>query len=77
MVKRKAYHATAARQGGWRVKDEGTSRASSSHENKANTVQSARDLAKAQALGQIVILRKGGRIQTEHTYGKDPHPPKG
>jgi len=24
-----------------------------------------------------VIRRKDGQIQTEHTYGKDPFPPKG
>jgi hypothetical protein len=40
-------------------------------------VQSAKDLAKAQPLGQVVIHRTDGQIQTEHTYGKDPHPPKG
>lgn len=64
-------------QGGWRVKAESASRASSTHENKTDAVQSAKDLAKAQPLGQMVIHRTDGQIQTEHTYGKDPHPPKG
>ena len=77
MAKRKTYHVTGDGEGGWRVKAAGGARASSTHENKTDAVQSAKDLAKAQPLGQIVIHRKDGQIQTEHTYGKDPHPPKG
>lgn len=77
MASRKTYHVNADGAGGWRVKAEGASRASSTHDNKSDAVQSARDLAKSQSLGQIVIHGKDGRIQTEHTYGKDPCPPKG
>jgi len=77
MASRKTYHVTSDGEGGWRVKGEGASRASSTHEDKVDAVQSAKDLAKAQPLGQIVIHGKDGKIQTEHTYGKDPYPPKG
>ena len=77
MASRKTYHVTADDAGGWRVKAEGASRASSTHSKKADAVQSAKDFAKSQALGQVVIHGKDGRIQTEHTYGKDPCPPKG
>lgn len=77
MANRKTYHVTADGEGGWRVKADGGYRASSTHENKADAVQSAKDLAKAQPLGQVVIHGRDGKIQTEHTYGKDPHPPKG
>ena len=77
MAKRKTYHVTSDGDGSWRVKAKGAARASSTHENKTDAVQNARDLAKAQPKGQIVIHRKDGQIQTEHTYGKDPHPPKG
>ena len=34
-------------------------------------------LSKNQELGQVVIHKQDGTIQTEHTYGKDPYPPKG
>ena len=34
-------------------------------------------LAKKGPLGQIKIHKQDGKIQTEHTYGGDPHPPKG
>jgi uncharacterized protein YdaT len=77
MANRKTYHVTPDGAGGWRVKAEGASRASSAHENKTDAVQSAKNLAKAQPLGQVVIHRTDGQIQTEHIYGKDPHPPKG
>lgn len=77
MADRKTYHVTADGEGGWRVKAEGASRASSTHDNKVDAVQNAKDLAKSQPLGQVVIHRGDGKIQTEHTYGKDPYPPKG
>jgi len=28
-------------------------------------------------MDQLKIHRQDGKIQTEHTYGKDPHPSKG
>jgi len=77
MASRRTYHVTADGEGGWRVKVEGASRASSIHDNKSDAVQRARELARRQLLGQVVIHGKDGRIQTEHTYGKDPCPPKG
>lgn len=77
MANRKTYHVTHDGDGGWKVKAEGSSRASSTHDNKAEAVQSAKELAKAQPLGQIVIHGRDGKIQTEHTYRKDPYPPKG
>lgn len=77
MPSRKKYHVTANGQGGWKVKAEGASRASSSHENKTDAVQKAKELAKSQELGQVVIHKRDGQIQTEHTYGKDPYPPAG
>ena len=77
MAKRRTYHVVPNSQGGWYVKAENSSRASSSHEKKTDAVDHAKHLAKNQTLGQIVIHRQDGQIQTEHTYGKDPYPPKG
>ena len=75
--KRKNYHVTPNTDGGWKVKEEKASRASSSHDTKAEAVDRAKELAKNQELGQVVIHKKEMTIQTEHTYGKDPYPPKG
>jgi len=77
MASRKTYHVTSDGEGGWRVKAEGASRASSTHEKKADAVEGAKGLAKNQPLGQVVIHGENGKIQTEYTYGKDPYPPKG
>jgi len=76
MASRKTYH-IVPNQDGWKVQAEGAQRASSSHDNKAAAVDRARQLAKAQPLGQMIIHKRDGSFQTEHTYGKDPHPPKG
>ena len=77
MAKRKTYHVTQNDAGGWDVKGEGASRASSSSGTKAEAVERGRQLARNQPLGQLIIHRGDGVIQTEHTYGKDPYPPKG
>ncbi len=78
MSDRKKYHVVPdGSDGSWKVKGEGSSRASNIFDNKADAVDRAKDLAKTQPLGQIIIHRGDGTIQTEHTYGKDQYPPKG
>ena len=77
MSKRMKYHVTKRPDGQWQTKAEGGARASAVATTKAEVVDRARDLAKAQPLGQVVIHKSDGQIQTEHTYGKDPFPPKG
>jgi len=77
MPKRKTYHVIPRTDGGWNVKEENASRASSSHATKAEAIARAKELAKKQALGQVIIHKQDGTIQTEHTYGKDPYPPEG
>jgi hypothetical protein len=42
-----------------------------------DAVQQGKELAKNATLGQIKIYEGDGKFQTEHTYGKDPHPPEG
>ena len=75
MPKRTKYHVTMRPDGQWQAKAEGASRASAV--SKAEAVDRARELAKSQPLGQVIIHKSDGKIQAEHTYGKDPHPPKG
>jgi uncharacterized protein YdaT len=77
MTKRKIYHVTHGANGGWKVKGENASRAVSNHDTKADAINRAKELAKNQDRGQVVIHKKDGTIQTEHTYGKDPYPPEG
>jgi uncharacterized protein YdaT len=59
------------------VKAENAERASSVQDTKEKAVEKAKELAKSASEGQVVIHKKDGIIQTEHTYGNDPFPPKG
>lgn len=77
MPKRMTYHVTPGADGGWKVKEENASRASSNHDTKAEAIERAKELAKNQNLGQVIIHKQDGTFQTEYTYGKDPFPPKG
>jgi Uncharacterized protein conserved in bacteria (DUF2188) len=57
---------------GWRVVREGAQRADSIHADKVDAIERARELGRAQTLGQVVIQGRDGRFQTEWTYGQDP-----
>jgi len=70
--KRITYHVVPGAGGGWAVKGEGSMRASAIAERKQDAIRAAKALAKGRPLGQVVIHRKDGVIQTEWTYGKDP-----
>ncbi len=77
MPSRKVYHVTPNQGGGWKVQSVGSKRASRTTGTKEEAIQAGKELAKSPPLGQIVIHKKDGTIQTEHTYGKDPFPPEG
>lgn len=46
-------------------------------ENKIDAIRQAKQLAKATPLGQVVIRKLDGKIETEHTYGVEPRRHKG
>ena len=69
---RKTYHITKGDDGQWKGKLEGSQRASVSAETKAAAVERTIELAKQAPLGQVVIHKGNGAIQSERTYGKDP-----
>ncbi|MDA3926856.1 MAG: DUF2188 domain-containing protein [Kiritimatiellae bacterium] len=71
-MKRKVYHVTK-KNDRWQGKLTGASKASVAAPTKAEAVAKTKSLAKAAPLGQIRIHKENGRIQTEHTYGQDPH----
>jgi hypothetical protein len=76
MSKRGTYHITH-KDGDWAVKKESAQRSVETFDNKADAVIFGREVAKDQPLGQLIVHKKDGKIQTEYTYGKDPFPPKG
>uniref|UniRef100_A0A7C4CBI3 DUF2188 domain-containing protein n=1 Tax=candidate division WOR-3 bacterium TaxID=2052148 RepID=A0A7C4CBI3_UNCW3 len=61
----------------WAVRSEGSERAASVHSTQAEAIGAARTIAVNAGLGQVVVHRPDGRIREEHTYGRDPFPPKG
>ena len=74
---RKVYHVTPDSDKGWKMKKEGASRASDYFGKKADAVDHGKALAKKGGEGQIMIHKKDGTFQTEHTYQNDPFPPRG
>jgi uncharacterized protein YdaT len=77
MSKRTTYHVTKSQDNGWNVKKEGGQRSSGNFDTKQDAIDRGKELAKSAPLGQIKVHGQDGKIQTEHTYGKDPFPPKG
>jgi hypothetical protein len=77
VTKRKTYHVVSNSDGGWDVKKENGQRSSGHFDTKDDAVVRGKELAKSGNHGQIKIHKQDGKIQTEHTYGKDPYPPKG
>lgn len=64
------------RDGGWAVRGEGNSRASSTHQTQKGAIGAAREQAQKQG-SEMIIHGRDGKIRERNTYGKDPHPPKG
>lgn len=69
---RTTYWVSPTDGGKWKTKREGAERAAGIFEDKSDAIARAKELAKGEPLGQVVIQRKDGVIQTEHTYGQDP-----
>ncbi|MCU0434631.1 MAG: DUF2188 domain-containing protein [Bacteroidia bacterium] len=74
---KKKYHVTPHPDGGWQGKAEKGQRASVVADTKAEAKKQTIDIAKNNGNAQVIIHKQDGKIQTEHTYGNDPHPPKG
>lgn len=76
MTKRRTYDVTP-KGDQWSVKERGADRAVGNFDKKSDAVDRAREVARNQEKAQVVIRKQDGTIQTEHTYGNDPYPPKG
>lgn len=74
---RKVYHVVPGPKGGWLVKEEKNKNPSARADRKPEAVARAKELAKKAKLGQVIVHKKNGQIQTEYTYGKDPRSTKG
>ena len=73
MAKRKVIHVVFKKdQGKWLLRG-----GDGSFSTKTRAVAAGKKQARAGGKGQLVIHKKTGRIQTEHTYGSDPRRKKG
>jgi len=75
--RRMVYHVVSNPEGGWLVKKEKNKNPSARADTKHEAVAKAKELAKKTKLGQVIVHKKDGKIQTEYTYGEDPVKTKG
>jgi hypothetical protein len=71
MADRTTFHVTP-NANGWEVKREGSDTTEVLVDNKDNALDHAKGLAKAEALGQVIVHTRDGKIAEEFTYGDDP-----
>ena len=77
-AQRKCYHVTFNRKTEtWEMKLKGAKCASARSPRKTDAVARAKELAKKAKLGQVIVHKQDGKIQTEYTYGADPKRSKG
>jgi hypothetical protein len=67
---------TTKKAGGWVVKKEGSTSATSLHSTQSDAWAETRRLARG-AGGEALLKGADGRVRARNTYGKDPFPPKG
>lgn len=74
MAKKKQHHVVPHGKE-WAVKKAGSKRASAVLHTKEETVKAGREISKNQQT-ELVIHKKGGKIQKSDSHGNDPNPPK-
>ena len=62
--------------GDWAAKKPGAQRASHTATTQRGAFEKARRQAKREK-SEVVIHGTNGKIRRKHSYGNDPHPPKG
>ena len=76
-MNRNVYH-VVRRNDVWHVRRTRARRASGCHRRKAAAIMQAKSLAnRPGSLGQVVVHRRDGKVQTEWTYGNDPRRTRG
>lgn len=56
----------------WEVRLEGNKTNEGIYNRKVDAISRARDLAMDARLGQVIVHRRNGTIESESTYGEDP-----
>ncbi|HEY9839196.1 MAG: DUF2188 domain-containing protein [Candidatus Sericytochromatia bacterium] len=70
---RVVYHVVHSNAAGvWEIKQQRNPQVLSTHRTKEEAVAAGRIIARAAGLGQLIVHKLNGQIETEYTYGKDP-----
>lgn len=56
----------------WHVKLQRNPQPVSTHRTKEEAIVAGRAIAKSNPLGQLIVHKANGQIETEYTYGNDP-----
>lgn len=77
MTKRgpESHHVVPDPSGGWNVKRGGAERSSGHFDNKADAIDSGRQISRNQGT-ELRIHNRDGRISQSDSHGHDPNPPK-
>ena len=66
---RETYRVVAQPDGGWVFEEGKSGQISSVHRTKDGAVEDARGRARMHEPSQVLVYKKDGTVQTEHTYG--------
>ncbi|MCH7950129.1 MAG: DUF2188 domain-containing protein [Candidatus Dadabacteria bacterium] len=78
MPKRNKYHLTFnSKQDNWGLKKEGSQRPTKAFKTKGEGLKLSREFVREREPSQLIVHKKDGTIQTEHTYKNDPKKYKG
>lgn len=74
---RRGWQHVVPHDGGWAVRGEGNSRATSVHDTQREAIDTAREIARNQN-GELLIHGRNGQIRERDTVGtNDTYPPRG
>lgn len=62
--------------GQWQAKQEHAQRSSGNFNTQREAIDRAKEIASNRGQ-EVIIHRPTGEIRDKHSYGNDPHPPKG
>ncbi|MEO9484052.1 MAG: DUF2188 domain-containing protein [Ekhidna sp.] len=75
-MKKKNYYVVTNPLGGWSVKREGSSKASSVTKTQSEAIEIGRNLAK-KSKGELTIQGRDRKFREKNSYGNDPRNVKG
>ena len=73
---KKTTHVVPNKNGGWSIKQGGSSRSSGNFDRKSDAIDRAREISQNRG-NELYIHNRDGKIGSKDSHGNDPYPPKG